>query len=131
MTERFASLRGVSLITAMFPRLLFFLAISGLLLGCHHREVPLVMAVDDLVYRKATKTDAAHEFGSPVRSSVDGNRETLVFIPTVKSSRKTITKTVNGVETREETVVSTPGKLQVTMIFLSGVAVGGTVAPAH
>lgn len=131
MTERFASRPQASLIPGMFTRLLLLLAVCTLVLGCRHREVPLAKAVDDLVYRRATKADAANEFGKPVSATVDGNRETVVFIPAAKSSRKAITKTVNGVESREETVVSTPGKLKVTMVFLSGIAVSGTVGPAR
>jgi len=109
----------------------FLLLAAALLAGCRHLDQQYAKTIDDLVTRKAAKSAAALEFGAPVSSSVEGNKETVVFIPVAKSSRKAVTKIVNGVETKEETVVATPGKLKVTMVFVAGCAVGGTVSPAR
>jgi hypothetical protein len=112
------------------PRV-FLLAALVLLAGCRHLDRQYAKTIDDLVTRKAAKSSAALEFGAPVSSTLEGNRETVVFIPVAKTSRRAVTKIVNGVETKEETVVSTPGKLKVTMVFVAGCAVGGAVSPVR
>jgi len=97
--------------------------------GCRHLDRQYAQVIDVLVARKATKADAVHEFGTPVSTVVDGKRETVTYVPIAKSSRKSVTKVVNGVETKVDTVVASPGKLKVTVVYLDGVAVGGNVAP--
>jgi hypothetical protein len=114
--------------TRMLPRLAVFLAVVLVLCGCRHLDREYADSVDYLVGRKATKADAIREFGQPINSTVDGNRETVVFIPFAKTSRKSVTKVVNGVATTEDTAVGKPGKFKVTMVFISGVATGGTVS---
>ncbi len=114
------------------PRFSAFLVLTlALLAGCRRLDQEYAKAIDVLVLGKATKSAAVLEFGAPVGGSVEGNRETVVFIPLAKSSRKAVTRIVNGVETKEETVVSTPGRLKVTMVFLAGCAVSGTVTPVR
>ena len=105
------------------------LALMFLVIGCRHLDKQYAQMIDDLVARKATKVDAVREFGTPVSTTVDGNKETVVYVPVGKSSRKSVTKVVNGVETREDTTVASPGKLKVTVVYVDGVAVGGNVAP--
>jgi len=112
------SLRPFALIVLMF-----------FVVGCRHLDKQYAQVIDDLVARKAIKADAVREFGTPVSSSVDGNKETVVYVPVGKSSRKSVTKVINGVEHKEETIVASAGKLRVTIIYVSGVAVGGSVAP--
>lgn len=104
-------------------------ALLFLVVGCRHLDKQYAQVIDDLVARKATKVDAVREFGTPVSTTVDGNKETVVYVPVGKSSRKSVTKVVNGVEHKEETIVTSAGKLKVTLVFVSGVAVGGNVAP--
>jgi hypothetical protein len=113
----------------MSPRFAGALVAVLLLLGCRHLDHQYAEAVDDLVFRKAGKADAIREFGKPVSSSTEAGKETVVFIPIAKSSSKTVSKVVNGVETSETTTVGKPGKFKVTMTFVGGVATGGTVSP--
>lgn len=113
----------------MFPRLACLFVAVCLLLGCRHVDRQYAESIDDLVFRKATKADAIREFGKPVSSSTEGGKETVVFVPFAKSSSKSVTKSVNGVETSETTTVGKPGKFKVTMTFVGGVATGGVVSP--
>ena len=112
------SLRPFALIVLMF-----------FVVGCRHLDKQYAQVIDDLVARKATKVDAVREFGTPVSTTVDGNKETVVYVPVGKSSRKSVTKVINGVEHKEETIVASAGKLRVTIVYVSGVAVSGNVTP--
>ena len=107
------------------------LVVMFLFVGCHHHDRQYAQTIDDLVARKASKADVVREFGAPVSTSVDGNKETVVYIPAAKTSRKSVTKLVNGVETKEDTTTATPGKFKVTIVYIAGVAVGGNVAPTR
>ena len=113
----------------MSLRPLALFAIMSLVVGCRHLDRQYAQVIDDLIERKATKADTVREFGTPVSSSVDGNKEVVVYIPIAKTSRRSVTKVVNGVETKEDTTIGIPGKLKVTVVYISGVAVGGNVSP--
>lgn len=115
--------------TRMSPRFAGILVAVLLLVGCRHLDHQYAEAVDDLVFRKAGKADAIREFGQPISSSIEGGKEIVVFVPFAKSSSKTVSKVVNGVENRETTTVGKPGKFKVTMTFVGGVATAGTVSP--
>ena len=115
----------------MYLRIYFLAGIIFLFTGCHRAQKQLNQSVDDLVFRKATKAQVVQEFGAPVSTSADGKKETMVFVPVAKTSRKAVIRVVNGVETKEELISSTPGKLKVTMTFLDGVAASGIVSPAR
>ncbi len=116
---------------AMSLRPLALCALLFIVVGCRHLDRQYAQVIDDLITRKGTKADAVREFGTPVSTVVDGNKETVTYIPIAKSSRRSVTKIVNGVETREDTVIATPGKLKVTVVYIAGVAVGGNVSPAN
>jgi hypothetical protein len=105
------------------------IALLFLVVGCRHLDKQYAQVIDDLVARKATKADALREFGTPVSTTVDGDKETVVYVPIGKSSRKSVTKVVNGVEHKEETTVASAGKLKVTVVYVGGVVVSGSVAP--
>jgi len=115
----------------MLSRLALFAVFSFLLIGCRHLDLEYKDTVDNLISHKATKDDAIREFGQPISSTVNGNREVVVFIPFAKTSRKSVTKVVNGVATTVDTAVGKPGKYKVTMTFIGGVATEGTVSPSH
>lgn len=103
------------------------LALAAGFVGCRSGTVSPSGIVDDLVYAKASKADVIREYGQPVRSSVDGPRETLVFTPYARVVRRDSTRVLNGVEAKVQTFVSVPGHQEVRLILENGVVVDGSV----
>jgi hypothetical protein len=96
---------------------------KGIVVDGFSRPISLI----DLVDRKATKAELLREFGKPDSIVSRGNREVITFIPPAKITRVVVTRTVNGVESKDETIEPTPGKHKVVIAFLDGVAVEANV----
>jgi hypothetical protein len=96
---------------------------QGAVVGGRIRDIYLT----DLVDRKPTRQEIIREFGKPTSAVARGDREVITFIPAAKITRVVVTKTVNGVESKDETIDPTPGKLKVIVTLEKGVVVEAAV----
>lgn len=113
--ETFVSVPGHREVTIILEK--------GVVVSGRTREVSL----NDIIDRKVTRAEILREFGKPVSAISRGDREVITFIPAAKITRVVVTKVVNGVETKDETIDPTPGKYKVTVTLEAGVVVAAKV----
>jgi len=85
------------------------------------------ISLQDIIERKVTRAEIIKEFGKPVATVVRGDREVITFIPAAKITRVVVTKVVNGLESKDETIDPTPGKRKVIVTLVAGVVVDAKV----